>query len=175
MEKSDVYLNTYVQYVEDFKLWVLAARNAHRLPENEILIFLSEVFREIYSRAFETLVDVMAKTRHDFASYRDIIEISERIKEVKKSRKIGLRNLTYPRKSGSYTKAPIGPSFAKDSKAAISGKSFDIKDVECFKYHKKIHYANMCPDAKRKDGKGFSKIWPLKDPSVDKKEEKSIR
>ncbi len=68
MEKSDLSLNTYVQYVEDFKFWVLAAGNAHRLPEKEIVkMFVSglkpEVFREeIYSRAFETLVDVMAET-----------------------------------------------------------------------------------------------------------------
>jgi len=39
-----------------------------------------EIFREeIYSRAFETLVDVMAETRHELANYRDIMEISERI------------------------------------------------------------------------------------------------
>jgi len=30
MEKSYLSLNTYVQYVEDFKLWVLEARNSHR-------------------------------------------------------------------------------------------------------------------------------------------------
>ena len=31
-------------------------------------------------RAFETLVGVMAETRHELENYRDIIEISERIK-----------------------------------------------------------------------------------------------
>ena len=31
-EKSDLSLNTYVQYVEDFKFWVMAALNANRLP-----------------------------------------------------------------------------------------------------------------------------------------------
>ena len=56
MEKSDLSLNTYVPYVEDFKFWVLAAGNTHRLPEKEIVkMFVSglkpEVFREeIYSR-----------------------------------------------------------------------------------------------------------------------------
>ena len=59
MEKSDLSLNTYVQYVEDFKFWVLEAGNAHRLLEKEIVkMFMSglkpEGFREeIYSRAFE--------------------------------------------------------------------------------------------------------------------------
>jgi len=49
-----------------------------------------EVSREeIYSRAFETQVDLMAETRHELANYRDIIEISERIKrpEPKKDAK----------------------------------------------------------------------------------------
>ena len=51
MEKSELSLNTYVQYVEDFKFWVLAAGNAYRLPEKEIVkMFVSglkpEVFRE---------------------------------------------------------------------------------------------------------------------------------
>ena len=79
------------------------------------------------------------------------------------------------RKSGSYTKTPIGASFAKDSKASISGKSRNIKDVECFKCNKKRHYANKYPDAKGKDGKGFFKVRQFEDPSVEKKEEKSIR
>ena len=86
IEKSDLFLNTYVQLVEDFKFWVLSTGNTHRLPEKEIVkMFVSglkpEVFREeIHSRAFETLVDVMTETRHELANCRDIIEISERIK-----------------------------------------------------------------------------------------------
>ena len=37
MEKSDLSLNIYVQYVEDFKFWVMVTWNAHRLPEKEIV------------------------------------------------------------------------------------------------------------------------------------------
>ena len=37
MEKSDLSLNIYVQYVEDFKFWVLDAGNAHQIPEKEIV------------------------------------------------------------------------------------------------------------------------------------------
>ena len=50
--------------------------NAHRLPENEILnMFVSGLkpSEKIYSHAFETLVDVMAETRHELANYRDIM------------------------------------------------------------------------------------------------------
>ena len=61
-------------------------------PEKEIVKFFvnglkPDIFREeIYSSSFETLVDVMAETRHELSNCRDIIEISERIKrpEVKK-------------------------------------------------------------------------------------------
>ena len=42
MEKSDPSLNTYEQYVEDFKFLVLVAGNAHRPPEKEnVKIFVS--------------------------------------------------------------------------------------------------------------------------------------
>jgi len=33
----------------------------------------------------------------------------------------------------------------------------DLKDVEYFKCRKNGHYAIKCPDAKDKDGKGFSR------------------
>ena len=35
LDKSDLSHNTYVQYIEDFKFWVLAAGNA--IPEKEIV------------------------------------------------------------------------------------------------------------------------------------------
>ena len=47
--------------------------------------------------------------------------------------------------------------------------------MECFKCHKKRHYANKCPDAKAKDGKGYFKARQLEVRSVDKNEGKSFR
>ena len=35
MEKSDLSFNTYLQYVEDFKFWVIAAGNAHNSDYRE--------------------------------------------------------------------------------------------------------------------------------------------
>ena len=95
MEKSDLSFNTYLQYVEDFKFWLMEAGNAHRLPEKEIAkIFVSvlkpDIFCEkIYSRSCESLVDVVVETRHELSKYRDIMEIFDRIKrpEVKKDSK----------------------------------------------------------------------------------------
>ena len=101
-------LNTYVQYVEDFKFWLLAAGNAHRLPEKEIVkMFVSglnpEVFRkEIYSRSFEALVDVMAEKRHELANYRDNIEIFElSVRNPRRTRKIRAQTALYPGNKGS--------------------------------------------------------------------------
>ena len=137
MEKSDLSLNTYLQYVEDFKFWVLAAGNAYRLPAKEIANFFvsglkPNIFREeIYSRSCESLVDVLAETRHELANNRDIMEISDRIKrpEVKKDSKDRMPETTISKKSGSNTKAPIGAIFAKDSKPSNSGNTRNIKDV----------------------------------------------
>ena len=55
MEKSDLTLSTFVQYVEDFRFLVNTAGRAHRLPEKEIAkMFVTglkpELFcEEIYS------------------------------------------------------------------------------------------------------------------------------
>jgi len=59
----------------------------------------------------------------------------------------------YPGNQGALLRlgeAPAGASFAKDSKTVNSGKTMDLKDVECFKCHMKGHYANKCPNAKAK-------------------------
>ena len=51
MEKSDLSLNTYVHYVEDFKIWVMAAGLAHRIPEKEIVKrFVNSQARNIQGR-----------------------------------------------------------------------------------------------------------------------------
>ena len=64
------------------------AFRTHRLPEKEIAkCFVSglkpDVFREeMYFRSFDTLDDVIREAREELLStYRDILEISERIKK----------------------------------------------------------------------------------------------
>ena len=78
---------------------------SERKPENSR--------EEIYSRSFETLVDVMAEIRHELANHRDIIEISERIKRLQSKDRTPETHIS--RKSGNYTKDPAGASFEKDS------------------------------------------------------------
>ena len=38
MEKSDLTLSTFVQYVEDYRFWMNIASRTHRLPDKEIAI-----------------------------------------------------------------------------------------------------------------------------------------
>ena len=108
-----------------------------------------EVFcEEIYSRVFETLVDVMAKTRHELVNYMDIIEISERLKrpEPKKDAKDSRAECPISRKQGFTSKPPSGASFVNETKVSDPAKTMDLKDVECFRCHKKGYYANKCPE-----------------------------
>ena len=91
-----------------------------------------EVFREeIYSRAFETLVDVMAKTRHELANYRDIIDISERMKrpKPKKDSKDRSADGAISRKQRFASKTSSEASFAKEPKVSNAGKLMDLKDL----------------------------------------------
>ena len=110
MEKSDLSFNTYVQCVEDFKFWVLAVGNAHRLKRD----------RENIGR--------------------DIIVIShERIKcpEPKKDAKDRSTDGPISRKQRIYIKTPSEACFAKETKISNPAKTMDLKDVECFKCDKK--------------------------------------
>ena len=51
-----------------------------------------------------------------------------------------------------------------------------MKDVECFKCHKKGHYANKCPEIKAKDAIRAFKVRKVDDSSVKEEgEAKSIR
>ena len=75
------------------------------------------------------------------------------------------------RKQRSY---PPEASFVKDVKVCNPTKTVDLKDVECFKCHKKGLYANKCPDAKGKDGKGFSRCGSSRNFQTTKKDENAI-
>jgi len=148
-----------------FKFWVMAAGNAHRIPEKEIAkLFVSglkpDIFsEEIYARSCESLVDAMAETRNELSNYREIMEISDRIKrpEVKKDSKDWMPDGAISRKSGSHTKAPIGASFAKDSKPSNSGNTRDIKDVDVSSVIKRDTTLTSVRMQRRKMGRATSK------------------
>ena len=102
MEKSDLSLSTYVQYVEDFRFWMNVAGRTHRLPDKEIAkCFVSglkpDVFREeMYSRSFDTFEDVIREAHEDLSTYRDILEISDRIKKVESKKEFSKPRKDFP-------------------------------------------------------------------------------
>ena len=68
MEKSELSLSTYVQYVENFRFWMNVGGRVYRLPENETIekSFLNgfkPLCKEMYSRTFETLGNVIREAR----------------------------------------------------------------------------------------------------------------
>ena len=72
---------------------------------------MPDIFREeIYSRSCETLVDVMAETRHELSNYCDIIEISDWVKrrKWKKSLRLGCRKPLYPGNQGATPRLLLG-------------------------------------------------------------------
>jgi hypothetical protein len=180
MMKDDLSLSTYSQYVEDFKFWMKAAGDTHKPPEKEVVkIFVNglkpEIYRdEIYSRACENLRGVINEAREELATYREVLEITDRMKksDVKKS---PVSTATMEgKKSEKPGKSTTGASNGVSSKAASVAKSNDAKDVECYHCHKKGHYANKCPDLKAKDTKGVFKVRKM-DTGDDKTSEPVIR
>jgi hypothetical protein len=61
------------------------------------------------------------------------------------------------------------------AKVGFTSKSMDLKDVECYHYHKKGHYANKCPEVKAKDSKGMIKVRKAKELDGPKSDEPVIR
>ena len=53
----------------------------------------------------------------------------------------------------------------------------DMKNVECYRCHKRGHYTNKCPEANPKDRKGAFKVRKVEELVADKavEEPKSIR
>ena len=79
------YLSTYVQYVEDFKLWVNVAGRPHRIPKFSHFFvngLKPDILREeMYSRTFENLDDFIREAREELSTYRDSLEISDPVKK----------------------------------------------------------------------------------------------
>ena len=62
----------------------------------------------------------------------------------------------FPKKT--ETNSTPGEVFSLNKKSGTFGAKDDLKDVECYKCHKKEHYANKCPEIKAKDTKGPLKV-----------------
>ena len=80
-------VSTYVQCVEDYKFWVYVAGRPHRLSEREITKYfvsglMPDIFREqMFSRTFQNSDDAVRETRDKLSTYREILDISDRVKK----------------------------------------------------------------------------------------------
>ena len=111
----------------------------------------------MYSRTFKTLHDVFRKAREELSTYRDQLEISDRIKkgELKKEFSkptkdfsTAISNFKKESKSTFPTRKASPGGFKK--LGSLSPRVDYLKDIKCYKYHKKVHYANKCPESKDK-------------------------
>ena len=92
MEKCDVTLSSYVQYVEHFKFKVNVARRPHRLPEKVIAkCFVNGLkpVKKCIQELSKNLDDVIRESRKELSTYRDILEISDRVKKSEPKKDFG--------------------------------------------------------------------------------------
>jgi hypothetical protein len=109
----------------------------------------------------------MLESRGELTNYRDLLELSDRIKKVE------VKKVYKDSGSMEVSKKP-GKAFTP-TKPYGTTKTLDLKDVECFKCHKKGHYANKCPEIKAKDTKGVFKVRRVDAEEDPKKEDPVIR
>ena len=104
----------------------------------------------------------LRETREELSTYRVILEISERIKKVEPKKEFSKPRKDFPTAVSNFKKGGENNFLAGASpgifKKSGSSRVDDLKDVECFKCHKKVHYANKRPEFKVKDGKAPMKI-----------------
>ena len=111
-----------------------AAGKTHRLPE-KIIMFVTglkpDLFREkIYSRRLKTLQEAMDESRAELSTYRDILEITDRVKksDVKKEK----RDLAFSHavvKKVADTKASGGSDLSYAKKPGNMVNVDDMKNV----------------------------------------------
>ena len=82
---------------------------------------------------------MVREARAKLPTYRDILEISDRVKKGE-------------------AKSSTGASFSGYKKPGNFSIEKDVKDVEYYKCHKNGNDANKCPQIKAKDSKGAFKV-----------------
>ena len=81
---------------------------------------------------------------------------------------------TFPKKNEANSTS--GATFSPYKKSGSFGVKDVLKDVECYKYHKKGNYANKCPEIKAEDIKEPLKVRKMEEGNnKEDPEKKSIR
>ena len=66
------------------------------------------MFREeVYSRSFDTLEDVIREAREELSTYRDILEISERIKTEEPNKEFSKPRKDFPTEVSNFKRGAI--------------------------------------------------------------------
>jgi len=95
MEKSDLTLSTYVQYVEDLKFGSMMREDLLGFREKKLLNFSwivwSPIFfvKKVYSRTFKNLDDVIWEARKQLSTYRNIMRILDCVKKSEPKKDFG--------------------------------------------------------------------------------------
>ena len=133
----------------------------------------------MFARSFDNLDDVIREARVELGTYRKITAISDRAKRPEPEKEFTKDKKDYSQSASSFKKkgeanSISGATFSPYKKSGPSGVKDDLKDVECYKCHKKGHYANKCPEIK--DTKGPLKVRKMEEGNVSEDpEKKSIR
>ena len=73
-------------------------------------------------------------------------------------------------------KQPNSGAFeVKNVKSGSSSKPVDLKDIECFRCHKKGHYASKCPEIRSKETKSVFKVRKMEETSSEPTSDTSMR
>ena len=91
--------------------------------------------------------DVIHEAREELSTYRDILEISDRVEKSEPKKDFGKDKRDYPKSVATFTKeteanSTSGATSSPYKKSSTFGAKDDRKYVECYKCHKKGHYAN---------------------------------
>ena len=113
------------------------------------------------SKEKRTLCDVIREAREELSTYHDILEISDRVKKSEPKMDFGKKR-DYPKSVAIFRKknednSISGISFSPYKKSDTFGAKDDLKDVQCFKCHKKDLMRTNVPKLRSKIQRGRSK------------------
>ena len=84
----------------------------------------------------KNLDDVVREAREQFSTYRDILEIFDRVKKSEPKKEFGKEKREYPKSVAIFPKkneanSTLGATFSPYKKSGSFGVKDDLKDVEC--------------------------------------------
>jgi hypothetical protein len=133
-----------------------------------------DIFREeIASRACESLRRVISEAREELPTYREVLEITDRMKKADVKKSPNGTSATDSKKSEKPGNNGVsGATIGSFPKTAPTGKTGDAKDVEFNYVHKKGLYTNKCPELKAKE---TNEVFKVRIAEAEKETEATLR